>query len=81
MRRRYASIMVGVNTIIKDNPMLTDRLEFKKKSNPVRIIADSNGRTPIDSIVLNTSEAKTIIAVTKNANSKFIKAVEKNMQQ
>lgn len=77
LRHRYAAIMVGVNTIIKDNPMLTDRSEFKKKSNPVRIIADSNGRTPLDSFIFNTREAKTIIAVTKNANDNFINSVEK----
>jgi len=77
LRHRHAAIMVGVNTIIKDNPMLTDRSEFKKKSNPVRVIADSNGRTPLDSQILNTADAKTIIAITKNANSNFITAVQK----
>ena len=77
LRHRYAAIMVGVNTIIKDNPILTDRSEFKKKSNPIRIIADSNGRTPPDSHILNTGEAKTIIAVTKNVNPDFINSVEK----
>ena len=76
LRHRYAAILVGVNTIIKDNPILTERSESKKKSNPVRIIADSNGRTPLDSFILNTSEAKTIIAVTKNASDNFIHSVE-----
>ena len=77
LRHQYAAVMVGVNTIIKDNPLLTDRSEYEKKSNPVRIIADSNGRTPIDSAVLNTIEAKTIIAITKNATDAFKKALEK----
>lgn len=77
LRHQYAAIMVGVNTIIKDNPMLTDRSESNKKSNPVRIVADSNGRTPIDSFVLSTTDAKTIIAVTKNADKNFISTVEK----
>lgn len=75
LRHRYSAILVGVNTVIKDNPMLTDRSENKIKSNPIRIIADSNGRTPLDSAVLNTGEAKTIIALTNNANRNFIEAI------
>lgn len=83
LRHRYAAILVGVNTIIKDNPMLTDRSENENenKSNPIRIIADSNGRTPLDSAVLNTQEAQTIIAVTKKPDSKFLEAIkEKNVE-
>jgi len=76
LRHQYAAIMVGVNTIIKDNPMLTDRLKNDKNSNPVRIIADSNGRTPLNAAILNTKEAKTIIAITKNTNSNFVDAVK-----
>lgn len=76
LRHRYAAIMVGVNTIIKDNPRLTDRSENDKKSNPIRIIADSNGRTPLDAAVLKTEEAKTIIAITENTNSNFVDAVK-----
>ena len=76
IRHQYAAILVGVNTIIKDNPLLTARSENENKSNPIRIIADSNGRTPLDSAVLNTREAKTIIAVTKNANGKFIETIK-----
>lgn len=76
LRHQYAGILVGVNTIIKDNPMLTDRSETNKQSNPIRIIADSNGRTPLDAAVLNTEEAKTIIAITENTNSNFVDAVK-----
>ncbi len=77
LRHQYAAILVGVNTIIKDNPFLTDRSEAEKQSNPVRVIADSNGRTPLNANVLDTDEANTIIAVTKKANSDFIRAVKK----
>ncbi len=78
LRHRYSGIMVGVNTIIKDDPDLTDRSDYEIKKHPVRIVLDSNGRTPLNSKILNTSYAKTIIAVTENANSKFIKSVNKN---
>ena len=78
LRHRYSGIMVGVNTIIKDDPDLTDRSDYEIKKHPVRIVLDSNGRTPLNSKILNTSYAKTIIAVTENANSEFIKSVNKN---
>lgn len=65
LRQRIASIMVGVNTVIKDNPKLTVRLEGKALNNPVRIIVDSSGRIPIDSYVVETAgEIPTWVATT-----------------
>jgi len=77
LRHKYMAIMVGVNTVIKDNPKLNDRSEHKKKSDPIRIIVDSNGRTPLDATVL-TDNISTIIAVTENAPSAFVQAVKEN---
>lgn len=77
LRHRYSGIMVGVNTIIKDDPELTDRSDYETKKHPFRIIIDSNGRTPLKVKILNTSYAQTIIAVTKNAGGEFIKSVSK----
>ncbi|MEZ5197919.1 MAG: bifunctional diaminohydroxyphosphoribosylaminopyrimidine deaminase/5-amino-6-(5-phosphoribosylamino)uracil reductase RibD [Bacteroidales bacterium] len=76
LRHRYSGIMVGVNTIIKDNPMLTDRSTHKMKSNPLRIVVDSAGRTPLNSNVLDTSISHTMIAVTKKASKEFIDTVK-----
>ncbi len=59
-RHRYSAIMVGVGTVIADNPSLTCRLEGKK--NPIRIICDSNLSTPLSStIVESANEVRTII--------------------
>jgi len=77
LRHRYAAIMVGVNTVLKDDPLLTDRSDFKKKNHPVRIIVDSKGRTPVTAKVLNSGEAKTIIAVSDMAETITIKAIKK----
>ena len=63
------AILVGVGTILADNPSLTTRLVEGK--NPIRIIADSKLRTPLDSKVVNDGE-KTIIAVTNVAPSEKI---------
>ncbi|NTW04941.1 MAG: bifunctional diaminohydroxyphosphoribosylaminopyrimidine deaminase/5-amino-6-(5-phosphoribosylamino)uracil reductase RibD [Peptococcaceae bacterium] len=67
LRDRYDGIMVGINTVLADDPMLTTRL-LKGGRDPVRIILDSHGRTPIRGKVINNgSEAPTIIASTEKA--------------
>lgn len=60
-RHRYASIMVGAGTVLADDPLLTCRMEHGK--NPVRIICDTNLRTPLNSKVVTTAkDVPTIIA-------------------
>lgn len=63
LRNKYTSIMVGVGTVLQDDPLLTCRLE--KGHNPIRIIVDSNLRTPLDSKIMQTAnEITTILATT-----------------
>ena len=76
LRHRYTGIMVGVNTVIKDDPKLNDRSENENTCDPVRIVVDSNGRTPMKAQVL-TDDIKTIIAVTNKAPVSFIESVIK----
>ena len=60
-RHKYSAILVGVGTVIKDNPLLTCRIENGR--NPVRIICDTNLRTPLDSQIIKTAkDVRTIIA-------------------
>ena len=59
------AIMVGIETVLKDNPTLTTRIDNGKS--PIRIVVDSNARTPLASNVVTNHQAKTIIAVTENA--------------
>lgn len=72
LRNELMAIMLGVDTVIADDPMLTTRLNNNKKGrNPIRIVVDSQARIPLDSKILNTSaEAKTIVAVTAAAANK-----------
>ena len=53
-RKRVAGIMVGINTVLADNPMLNCRCENPK--NPVRIICDSNLRIPLDCEIVKTAK-------------------------
>lgn len=68
LRDYYDAIMVGIGTVLADNPSLTTRLPNGEGRDPVRVILDSRGRTPPDALVLTqSSQAPTLIAVTGEA--------------
>ena len=61
LRHKYTGIMVGINTVLADDPLLNCRLENSK--DPVRIICDSTLRIPMDSQIVRTAgKYRTIIA-------------------
>ncbi|MEC9485628.1 MAG: bifunctional diaminohydroxyphosphoribosylaminopyrimidine deaminase/5-amino-6-(5-phosphoribosylamino)uracil reductase RibD [Candidatus Izemoplasma sp.] len=65
-RNRVSAVMVGVNTVIADNPRLTVRLDKPRSSQPARIIIDSAGKIPRDSNIIQTAhDIITFIAVDK----------------
>lgn len=55
-RHTHDAILVGVNTILADNPSLTTRLPSGGK-NPIRIILDTTLRTPLDAVILNDQQS------------------------
>ena len=64
LRSKVDAILVGKNTVLRDNPMLTVR--HTKGKNPIRIILDSKGSLSKNSKILQTSnKISTIIAVSK----------------
>ena len=64
LRSKVDAILVGKNTVSRDNPLLTVR--YTKGKNPIRIILDSKGTISRKSKILQTSnKIPTIIAVSK----------------
>ncbi len=61
------AVLIGVNTVIKDNPRLTPRHGSITDRMPIRIILDSSARIPMKSRILDTREGSAIIVVTKGA--------------
>lgn len=76
LRNELTGIMVGINTVLKDNPELTCRIEGGR--NPIRIVVDSNLRIPMDCKIVNTAkEVETIVATTDKSNLEKKKKLER----
>ena len=64
LRSKVDAILIGKNTLLQDDPLLTVR--HTKGKNPIRVILDSKGTIPITSRIIKTSsEIPTIIVVSK----------------
>jgi 2,5-diamino-6-(ribosylamino)-4(3H)-pyrimidinone 5'-phosphate reductase len=75
LRASVDAIMVGLRTLLRDDPKLT--VKFFKSRRPSRIIVDSRALSPLSSYVVRTAgEIPTIIAVTSKAPLKRIEALQ-----
>lgn len=76
LRDQYDSILVGIDTVITDNPELTCRLPAGGRD-PVRIVLDSNARMPIDARVISQeSTVPTYVAITGEASQERVKLLQ-----
>ena len=74
LRHEYMGIMVGINTLINDNPRLTARIE--NGINPFRIVVDPHLRTPLESNFVNMADDNKSIIITSKENEKNDKIKE-----
>lgn len=78
LRSTHDAILVGINTVLSDDPMLNCRLEGLQNRSPCRIILDTGLRIPEDSKIIKTAEEiNTIIFTNLNANRNKIKKLER----
>ena len=78
LRSSVDGIVVGISTVLEDNPMLSVRHYSKGTKDPVRIIVDSNARIPLNSRIIRSSKnIQTIVATTPNASTRKIKELKK----
>lgn len=75
LRDMYDAILVGIGTVLADNPALTTRLP-EVGQNPIRVIVDSMARTPLTSKVITDKQAPTIIAVSDAAPKDKVTALQ-----
>lgn len=79
LRSLYDGILVGINTILSDNPMLTcrvDREGQEKPHQPKRIILDTQGRIPLNARVVTDKTTTTIVVTTQRCPAEKQQALE-----
>lgn len=71
LRNGSDAILVGIETILSDNPKLTVKKKYvRHPRKPIRIVLDSSGRTPRDAHVLDGA-SRTIIVTNESCRKKF----------
>jgi 2,5-diamino-6-(ribosylamino)-4(3H)-pyrimidinone 5'-phosphate reductase len=74
LRNSVDAILVGVETVISDDPKLTVNEKYvKNPKHPIRIVLDSDGRVPSKSLVFN-GVSKTIIVTNDECEKEFANA-------
>ena len=75
LRAMHAGVLVGVETVIADDPELTVRLAGYVGAQPARIVMDSQQRIPLVSKLVTTStQRRTIVVSVQNSNNRLISA-------
>jgi diaminohydroxyphosphoribosylaminopyrimidine deaminase / 5-amino-6-(5-phosphoribosylamino)uracil reductase len=74
LRSENMAILVGVNTVIHDDPELTSRIPNGR--NPIRIVLDSTLKTPLDAKVITDKKAETWIFTSENHDQEKRKNLE-----
>jgi 2,5-diamino-6-(ribosylamino)-4(3H)-pyrimidinone 5'-phosphate reductase len=79
------AVMVGIGTVLADDPSLTVKSEecqaYRRNrgwdAHPVRIVVDSAGRIPLEASILHKGKGKRVIALSKRADAAKISELEK----
>jgi len=79
LRRRVGAIVVGINTILADDPLLTPRPSKGKK--PIRVVLDDSLQVPLGCRLLRTTKTSPVLIYTRQAaveaNSKLAGRIQK----
>src|SRR5574341_153021 len=72
------AVLVGIVTVLRDDPLLTTRLGISDQRDPIRVIVDNLARLPLRAKVVNrASTAPTILAVSQTAPRAKLEALER----
>jgi len=77
LRQQVSGILVGADTIIYDDPLLNTRRGRKRSKDPLKIIADTRCRIPLESKVLTHNPQLTILATTELAEKSKIREINR----
>lgn len=76
MRHAADAIITGINTVLADDPLLTDRSGLPRRRPLLRVVLDSNLRLPIDSKLAKTANGD-VLVFCLNADAKRREALER----
>jgi riboflavin-specific deaminase-like protein len=68
LRHSHDAILVGIQTVLADDPILTTRLEGMEGNNPIRIILDSHLKIPLEAVLVNQHPERTIVVTKREVN-------------
>jgi diaminohydroxyphosphoribosylaminopyrimidine deaminase/5-amino-6-(5-phosphoribosylamino)uracil reductase len=78
LRNQVDGVLVGIGTILRDDPLLTTRLGVESQRDPARIVVDNLARLPLRAKVINrASTAPTYLAVSDMAPAARLEALER----
>ncbi|MEM1087959.1 MAG: RibD family protein [Pseudomonadota bacterium] len=77
MRANHDAVLVGVGTVLADDPLLTARTVPPPDRQPIRIVADSHARTPVNGRLLSSLGVGPVIIAAAQADGERITALEK----
>lgn len=79
LRDQVDGIMVGIGTVVADDPLLTTRLRHGAGKDPIRIVVDTRLKIPESARVLHVdSDAETVLAVGEGVSEKRLEAIRKS---
>jgi diaminohydroxyphosphoribosylaminopyrimidine deaminase/5-amino-6-(5-phosphoribosylamino)uracil reductase len=82
LRHRVDAIMVGIGTVLADDPSLTARLDSKEGIDPLRVILDPDLEIPIGAKIINQeSTAKTLIITSENDDPDILRKKKKLLKK
>jgi diaminohydroxyphosphoribosylaminopyrimidine deaminase/5-amino-6-(5-phosphoribosylamino)uracil reductase len=79
LRDRVDAMMIGVDTVLTDDPQLTTRLDnhWRLPSQPLRVIVDSRGRTPLTARLLDPMLPGQTLCAVVDPPAAWVSAVER----
>lgn len=78
LRNEVDAVLVGIGTVLRDDPLLTTRLGIADQRDPIRVIVDNLARLPLRAKVVNrASTAPTLLAVSQMAPRAKLEALER----
>ena len=68
LRKQYSAILVGIGTVLADDPLLTCRID--PEASPLRVICDRNLRLPLESQLVQTARQSPVLVLTQTDGEK-----------